>query len=157
VAAFTDDMIRAVAKGGVYSDPASESLLADVLIQRRDKIAAHYLSAINPLVDFTLTPEGRLTFRNAAVDHGAPPPAGGYRVSWSRFDNTTGETVEVGATTSSGTETQAPGPLSGAAGAFIRIELSAVAPAPSSWTVPVKVSFRRTAGGWTLVGVERLP
>ena len=85
------------------------------------------------------------------------PPAGGYRASWSRFDNATGETVEVGAATSPGTEIPAPGPLPDAAGAFIRIELSAVAPAPTSWAVPVKVSFRRTAGGWTLVGVERLP
>ena len=68
VAAFTDEMIRAVVKVGSYSDPAAEALLADVLIQRRDKIAAHYLAAINPLVDFALTPAGRLTFRNAAVD-----------------------------------------------------------------------------------------
>ena len=56
-------MIRAVVKVGSYSDPAAEALLADVLIQRRDKIAAHYLSAINPLVDFALTPDGRLTLR----------------------------------------------------------------------------------------------
>ena len=159
VAAFTDTMIRAVVKVGEYSDPAAEALLGDVLIQRRDKIAAHYLAAINPLVDFALTPAGRLTFRNAAVDHGgAMPPAGGYRVSWARFDNATGESAEIGvATTSADTGLQAPDPLPQAAGSFVRVDVSAVEPAPSSWTVPVKIYFRRTGDGWTLVGIERLP
>ena len=159
VAAFTDEMIRAVVKVGGYSDPAAEALLGDVLIQRRDKIAAHYLAAINPLVDFALAPDGRLTFRNAAVDHGgATPPAGGYRASWARFDNATGESAEMGtATTSSDTALQGPGPLPQTAGTFVRIDLSAVEPVPASWTVPVRVYFRPTAGGWVLVGVERLP
>ena len=70
VAAFTDDMIRAVVRTGKYSDPAAEALLADVLIKRRQKIAAAYLTAINPLVDFALAADGRLSFRNAAVDAG---------------------------------------------------------------------------------------
>jgi hypothetical protein len=38
VAAFTDDMIRSAVKAGSYSDPASEALLVDVLIKRRQKI-----------------------------------------------------------------------------------------------------------------------
>ncbi len=158
VAAFTDDMIRAVVKVASYSDPAAEALLGDVLIQRRDKITAHYLSAINPLVDFTLNPAGRLTFRNAAIDHGgALPPAGGYRASWARFDNATGQSVEIGTgSTSTDTDLQVPGPLPPPA-SYVRIDVSAVGPAPSSWTVPVQVYFRPTAGGWTLVGIERLP
>ncbi len=77
VAAFTDEMIRSAVRAGGYSDPAAAKLLADVLIKRRDKIAAAYLPAINPLVDFALSSSGRLTFRNAAVDAGAAtaPPA----------------------------------------------------------------------------------
>ena len=55
VAAFSDEMIRAIVKTGEYSDPKDETLLADVLIQRRDKIARHYLNALNPLVDFSLS------------------------------------------------------------------------------------------------------
>jgi len=159
VAAFTDEMIRAVVKVGTYSDPAAEALLGDVLIQRRDKIAAHYLAAINPLVDFALTPAGRLTFGNAAVDRGrATPPAGGYRGTWYRFDNATAESVEIGAaTTSTVAELQAPGPLLRTPGTFVRIDVSAVEPAPAPWTVPVKVYFRSTDTGWTLAGVERLP
>jgi hypothetical protein len=159
VAAFTDEMIRAAVKEGRYSDPAAEALLGDVLIQRRDKIAAHYLSAINPLIDFALTSDGRFTFRNAAVDSGgATTPPGGYRATWSRFDNTTDETVTLGApTTSRGGEMTAPAPLPTASGAFVRIDVAAVEPALSPWSVPVKVYFHRRGGDWTLIGVERLP
>ena len=51
VMAFSDEMIRAVAKTGSYSDPAAEKLLADVLIQRRDRIGQAFLPAVNPVVD----------------------------------------------------------------------------------------------------------
>ena len=39
VAAFNEEMIRAIVKTGQYSQPTDEKLLGDVLIQRRDKIA----------------------------------------------------------------------------------------------------------------------
>ena len=55
VVAFTDDMIRSAVRAGRYSDTAAEALLVDVLIKRRQKIAAAYLPAINPLVDFALS------------------------------------------------------------------------------------------------------
>ena len=85
VAAFTDDMIRSAVRAGRYSDSAAEALLVEVLIKRRQKIAAAYLPTINPLVDFALSGDGRLTFRNAAVDAGVgSTPAAGYSASWAR-------------------------------------------------------------------------
>ena len=45
VAAFTDEMIRAVVHTGEFSNPAAEKYLADVLIQRREKIKSVYLTA----------------------------------------------------------------------------------------------------------------
>ena len=51
VAAFTDDLIRAAVHTGEFKDPAAEKYLADVLIQRRDKIKSVYLTAVNPIVD----------------------------------------------------------------------------------------------------------
>ena len=38
VAAFTDEMIRAIVHTGEFSDPAAEKQLGDILIKRRDKI-----------------------------------------------------------------------------------------------------------------------
>ena len=97
VAAFSDEMIGAIVATARYSDPAAVKLLTDVLIKRRQKIAAAYLAAINPLVDFALSDDGRLSFRNAAVEAGiATPPARGYRLEWSAFDNLTGEARLIG-------------------------------------------------------------
>ena len=58
VMAFTDEMLRSIAVAGRYSDARAEKLLADVLIQRRNKIGETYLTAINPLVDFALDASG---------------------------------------------------------------------------------------------------
>jgi hypothetical protein len=159
VAAFSDEMIRAIVKTGRYSDPAAEALLADVLIKRRQRIAEAYLPAINPLVDFALSNDGRLSFSNAAVGAGvANAPAGGYRVEWSAFDNTTGETRAIGpVATSTQTTFAAPGLLPQDAATFVRVRVSAVEPAPPEWVRPADAYFRRQGEAWTLVGLEKIP
>jgi hypothetical protein len=158
VLAFTDDMIRAIVKTGQYSDPQAEQLLAEVLIQRRDKIAHAYLNAINPVINVALDGGGALTFDNAAVQAGvANPPAGGYVVQWARFDNNTGTVTEIGTSTAGGNgRTQAPAALPAEPGSHIRLEIRAVQPEHAVWGAPVTAFFRR-AGGWRLVGLERTP
>jgi hypothetical protein len=158
VMAFSDDLIRALVKTGQYSDPKAEQLLADVLIQRRDKIGRAYLAAVNPVVNVALDDQGTLTFENAAVSaRVADAPAGGYVIQWARFDNTTGQASALGSSTAPPDgRSRAPVPLPSESGAFLKLEIRAVQPADPSWGAPLNAYFRR-AGGWKLVGLERLP
>jgi hypothetical protein len=159
VMAFSDDLIRAIVKAGQYSDPAAESHLADVLIKRRDRIGRAYLPAVNPIVDPVLDESGTLRFRNAAVDADvAPAPRDGYKTDWFSFDNGTGESVPLFSATASPNPgvTAKPGVLPTGEGSFVRIDVSAISPEHASWTVPVHIYFRRIAGAWKLVGLERL-
>jgi hypothetical protein len=158
VAAFSNEMIRALVNTGSYTASDAPGHLAEVLIQRRDSIAAAYLPAINPLVNFTLGADG-LAFDNAAVAAGvAPAPTGGYLVRWSRFDNATGEAKEV-APPSVVARSPVPSPagLPGETGSFVKVQVSAVQPPHTSWTTPVDAYFRRTSAGWKLVGLTRQP
>ena len=159
VVAFSDEMIRAIAATGHYTDEAASRLLADVLIQRRDRIANVYLNAVNPVVNPALDERGTLTFDNAAVAAGVnSEPASGYIVHWAAFDNATGETKPIGGPTATTTRsTAAPAPLPSTAGAFVRVQISSAIKERPSWAVPVEAYFRRTATGWQLVGIERLP
>jgi hypothetical protein len=156
VMAFSDDMIRAIAATGQYSDAAAAEHLAQTLMKRRDAIGRAYLTAINPITDPLLDSGGVLTFRNAAVDAGVAKPPASYRARWFTFDNATGESRDAGGeTTGPGGRLQAPGSLPTAA--FIRIELSAAGAMPA-WQRPVDVYFRRAgAGVWRFVGLDRLP
>ena len=91
VAAFTDEMIRTVVHTGQFSDAVAEKHLADVLIQRRDKIKSIYLTQVNPIVNPRLDASA-LTFENAAVSAGVAKGPVSYTASWMRFDNVTGAT-----------------------------------------------------------------
>jgi hypothetical protein len=157
VVAFTDEMIRALAKVGQYSDPAAEQLLADVLIKRRNRIAQVYLTRINPLVNFSLDGSGNLQFENAAVRAGVATTEPAYAAVWSIFDNYTGASRTLGETRSSTGHIAAPSHLPQAAGVFVAVDVRAVDPFYPPWANPVRVTFRRVQNGWKLVGLERTP
>jgi hypothetical protein len=155
--AVTDDMLRAAVRTGDFGDASAEEFLVKALAERRDAIGRQYLTAINPIADPALDAAGVLTFRNAAADAGFAQAPQGYRAVWSRFDNTAGTADRIGETTCQPRCGAAPFELPRAAGAFIRIELSAVGGPHASWQTPVHTYFRRTADGWRLVGFERMP
>jgi hypothetical protein len=155
--AMTDELIRAAVQAGKYSDPKAEQFLGDALIARRDAIGKSFLVAVNPVVDPALSRDGRLTFRNAAVQYGFAPAPSSYKVTWQRFDNATGGVEAIGETSGGADGVAAPANLPAAAGSFLRAEIAAVGGAHPSWASPVHAYFKRTGEGWTLVGFERLP
>jgi hypothetical protein len=157
VAAFGDEMIRALAATGMYSDAADARHLADVLIARRDRIAAAYLVAVTPIVDVALSTDGELSFVNVATAAGAaPPPRGGYRVNWARFDNVTGAvSAPLGDTEIPlGDRGRAPEVLPTGGDAFVRVRIEPIDAPYETWN-PVTAYFRRTPSRWALVGLER--
>ncbi len=156
VGAFDDGLIRALVHTGSFSDAAAEQHLAALLIQRRDKILRTYLPAVNPIVNPSLGPDGRLRFENAAVEAGVASAPAGYRASWARFDNTTGDSRPLGEpVTSTTTSVPTPPELPSAEGIILRADISATESDPAAWQRPVHIYFRRTGGAWTLVGLDR--
>jgi hypothetical protein len=157
VAAFTDDLIRAAVHTGQYSDPAAEQHLAAVLMQRRDSIARTYLTAVNPVVDPRLDSNGVLTVSNAAVDARVADAPREYVVSWSGFDNLSRATTPIGTTRSATATIEPPAGLPVTAGSYLALAIAADTVNYPAWHQPVMAHFRRDAGAWTLVGLERQP
>jgi hypothetical protein len=154
VAAFTDDLIRAVVRAGEFKDPAAEKHLVDVLIQRREKIKSAYLPSVNPIVSPALDPKG-LTFENAAVAGGVVQGPVSYRATWMTFDNGTGATKPISETTSGTTTIAAPNGLPSSG--FVAVDIAAESAAHPQWKQPVRAYFRRDGGSWKLVGLDRVP
>jgi hypothetical protein len=73
------------------------------------------------------------------------------------FDNLTGETKPLATAQSQTMMLEPPAGLPTTAGSFIQVDISADIEAYPAWRQPIKTHFRRTAQGWTLVGLERMP
>jgi hypothetical protein len=151
---ITDEMIRAAVAEGKFGDRESEEFLAKAISDRRMRILQTFLPKVNPIVDPSLDRNGRLTFRNAAVDAAVADRAPGYRALWYTFDNDTDKATLVATTE----ETQGPMMMPAAmpTSEYIKVDLAAVG-GPEAWTKPVSAYFRRNSGDWTLVGFERQP
>ena len=156
VMAFSDDVIRSLVQTADYSDPRDAAYLAETLIQRRNKIGAAYLNAVTPLVNFSLSADGRLSFDNAAVTaNAAPPPRGGYRLSWAYVDNQAATIETIGTTTSlTGEGAPPPEALRVHDGWLVRVRVTPVDPSMEAWK-PIDAYFRRVPDGWRLVGLDR--
>jgi hypothetical protein len=153
LAAISNEMIKAAVAEARFGDPAAEAFLTTAIADRRLRILQTFLPKVNPLVDPAIDGQGRLTFRNAAVEAAVADRVPGYRALWYTFDNASDRATLVATTE----ETQSPLPMPPMPDAeFIKVDLSAVG-GPEAWTRPISVYFRRVAGGWTLVGLERLP
>jgi hypothetical protein len=160
VSRFSDESIRAVVEKAKYSDPAATEYLTRTLIARRDKVVAAWINQVCPVVDPVLSPDGTLTFANAAVAARAATPPGQYQVRWFRFDNTLNQRTPMGdPETVPGASARAPAELL-KSGEFVGVAVSAADPQHPGWANPATFFFRRASGqasaeGWKLVGVER--
>jgi hypothetical protein len=153
LAAITDDMIRAAVAEGQFGDAASETFLAKAISDRRLRILQTFLPKVNPIVDPALDGNGRLSFRNLAVDAAVADRAPAYRALWYTFDNAADKATLVATTE----ETQSPMVMPAMpASQYIKVDIAAVG-GPEPWAKPVSAYFRRNSSGWTLVGFERLP
>jgi hypothetical protein len=75
ISRFTDEHIREIVKVGRFTNPSHEHYLAQVLIERRDRILAEYLTQYAPLDRFRIvrrqsgSPVQSLCFEDLAVKH----------------------------------------------------------------------------------------
>ncbi|HEU4787036.1 MAG TPA: hypothetical protein VFS57_06500, partial [Gemmatimonadaceae bacterium] len=93
VSKFSDEAIRAIVAKARYSEPGASEYITKILIARRDKVLATWLTAVNPIGDVSLAADGALTFHNAAADAGLARGAVSYELTWMNVDNATGTTT----------------------------------------------------------------
>jgi hypothetical protein len=156
VSKFSDEAIHEVVEKAAYSDPAATDFVTKTIIARRNKVVAAWINQVCPVVDTTLSADGTLVFRNAAVDARAATVPERYELNWFRFDNATDQRTPVGGpmTVSSGSA-RAP---QGLTGDFVGVSVTATHAQQPGWASPSTFFFRRGASGnWSLVGVERGP
>jgi hypothetical protein len=155
VAAVSDDALRAVVATAKFSDARAADYLVETLVVRRKKVLATWLNAANPVVRPALSASGVLTFDNAAVNAGVSRAAERYTIEWARFDNTADAHQPAGEQTVTEARAQAPAAILNSG--FLSARIRAHHSEHPAWAQPVRVYFRRAAGGWTLVGLERNP
>jgi hypothetical protein len=160
VARFSRDDIAAIVGKGEYSDPAATAYVTRVLVERQCKVLATWLNAVTPLVDPVLA-DGVLHAQNAAIAAGVADAPRRYTARWFTWDNGTARTRPVGGVVElagAGHLTlPLPVALAGTAvGEYIGIAVTGEHPSHPGWAGhPVEFSFRRTAGGWEIVGIRR--
>jgi hypothetical protein len=152
---FSDEAIRAVVAKAQYSDPEATEYMSSVLIKRRDKVVAAWLTGVNPIVEPRLDASGALTFENAAVTAGVATPPTAYAFTWSRFDNDT--SADIGpAEQARSTQPRTTAPASILQGVdFVSVAIRTTHPDFPRWEQPVKIHFRRSSEAWEAVGLDR--
>ena len=160
---FTDRMIRGIVETGRLTNPEAARVLSDVIIRRRDKVVAYWLTKTNPLDEFDVRGAGsgaELTFDNAAVRLRVARPGVRYKVRWSSLDNLTGRQQATGnesesAATAAAIPDAAWGPLDDNGSRYATASIQSIHMAFAHWASPVMVTVRNQNGMLTVVGIER--
>lgn len=162
-ARFSDQMLRSIVEIGRLSDLEASRYLADVLIARRDKVVAYWLTRTTPLDAFAIVETGggtALTFENAAVKAGVASSRATSRVRWTALDNQTGRQTPIGEETAAAGDValvpaSAWGPRDASGARYAVAWIASSHPDFTHWARPVQVTLRQRAGGIDVVGVER--
>jgi hypothetical protein len=159
VSRFDEAAIRAIVAKARYSDPRAADYITRVLIQRRDKVLRRWLTAVNPLVDPTMS-ETELVASNAAVVAGVATAPERYTAQWFTLDNATGATTSIGAAVEAD-GASADGRVSirvpaGVDGDYLGVAIEGVHREYPAWRdQPATFVFRRSASGRQHVGTQR--
>ncbi len=154
VAQFSDEMVRAIVQTGNIADPEAEEYLIETLIERRDKIVAHYLSQLNPLHNFRLAGSRdslRLEFENLGLEAGLGS-VNSYRYQWFRFDNES-QSLELLGQAATSTEPHLSIPRVQAI--CLMVQISTHSATQPEWKKKVEVFIRNSSEKPTIVGIER--
>jgi hypothetical protein len=154
VMAFSDEAILEVVRTAEFADPEATSYMAQTISTRRDKIGQLWLNVVLPVDEFELSADGVLTFSNIAEATKTSVPGNGYTARWARFDNATGSATPAGEPQTF-TERRTTAPPEVLTSEFVQATLTGDHPAHPGWARPTTIVFRRSAGGWRLVGVDR--
>lgn len=147
VGRFSDEAIRAIVATADYESEDAGRFLADIIIQRREKVVARYFREVDPLVDFTVTAvTNALVFRHLGVERGLGEVEG-YEYEWYAFDNDTGEKTPL---SSDGVSRKAEIPIPASDSFYLLARIRSRSSEPG-WRKYVDVYLR----GLKVVGVER--
>ena len=157
VAQIPDEAISGIVAAARFTDPRATAYMTETILSRKAKVLMTWLNATNPVVNFAMDADGRMTFQNAAEDVGMAKAPERYTIAWSRFDNASSTHTPVGGEQTVTTRAaQAPREL--LSGDFVSATIRAIHPDHPAWQHPVVVYFRRAPDStWTLVGLERNP
>lgn len=163
VSRFSDEALRNIVENARISDPDAEAYLTEVLLKRRDKVVAYWITRTNPL-DALGVRESRgelsLSWDNAAIRVGAAAADPHYVVHWSSFDNHSGEETLLSDSETDASSVPVPAGGWSAPDAFgyryLRGRISTHHPDYPWWEEPVLVTLRdKGEEGIDIVGIER--
>ena len=86
---FTPEELRAIVDAGQLSDPDAAEYFLETLIERQQKSARFYMTRLNPIDEFEVTPDA-LRFVNLFEKYGFSDSASTYRFQWTVYDNRDG-------------------------------------------------------------------
>jgi hypothetical protein len=72
VGRLTREQIRAAVEAGRFSDPLAVAYITDTLLTRQRTTLDYWYDQVNPVDNFTVTPDGKLCFEDRAITDGLP-------------------------------------------------------------------------------------